>query len=152
SKPKVELPAWVRTAEWVMVGVLSVGALLAILVSVIWVDKSPNQVTLTLNIACPIMLGLIPYALWRSKARWVTPAASALYTLMLALSTAALIGGIWFEGLELSRYHWQFSKARVTAGKPRPVVIVAPVRPVETKAEPVLDHAAAKGTAEPAGK
>ena len=77
SKPKVELPAWVRTAEWVLVGVLAVAALLAVIVSAFWVEKSPKQVTLTLNIACPLMLALIPYALWRSMARWVTPSASA---------------------------------------------------------------------------
>ena len=52
-------------------------------------------------------------------ARWVTPAASALYTVMLAVSVAALVAGTWFEGLELSRYDWQFSKARVSAAKPR---------------------------------
>ena len=148
-KTKVELPPWVGTAEWVTIGVLAVGSLLAIVVSAVWFDKSPQQVSLILNIACPVMLGLIPYALWRSMARWVTPAASALYTVMLALSTAALIAGTWFEGLELSRYDWQFSKTRVNANKPRPVEFVAPVQPAETKAEPAPEPAAAKGTAEP---
>ena len=85
--------------------------------------KTPGVVTLILNIACPLMLALIPYALWRSSARWVTPAASAVYTVMLALGTAALITGAWLMGMELSRYDWQFSKARVIAGKPRPGAI-----------------------------
>ena len=74
-----------------------------------------------------------------------------LYTVMLALSTAALIAGTWFEGLELSRYDWLFSQARVAANKPRPV-IAAPVQPAEAKPEPVPDPVAAKGPAEPAAK
>jgi hypothetical protein len=105
------------------------------------------------------MLGLIPYALWRFSARWVTPAASAVYTLMLALSAAALIAGTWCEGLELSRYHWQYSKARVTAAKPRPVVIAPPAPPAEmneakTAKPPEAAPApvAAKGTAARAAK
>jgi hypothetical protein len=128
AKRKFELPAWVRTAEWIAIGVLAVGAPLAVIVSMIVVND-PKYVTLILNMACFVMLGLIPYALWRSSARWVTPSASAVYTVMLALSAAALIAGTWFEGLELSRYDWQFSKARVIAGKPRPGVIAPPARP-----------------------
>ena len=100
--------------------------------SVVYV-QDPRQVTLTLNIGCPVMLGLIPYALWRSMARWVTPAASAVYTVMLALSTAALITGTWMEGLELSRYDWQFSKLRVAAGKPRPGIIPPPAPPARPR-------------------
>ena len=65
-KPKFELPAWARIAEWVTIGVLAAGALLAVIISSIWVEKNPKQVTLILNIACPVLLGLIPYALWRS--------------------------------------------------------------------------------------
>ncbi|MGO9115203.1 MAG: hypothetical protein ACLP9L_38820 [Thermoguttaceae bacterium] len=147
TKRKIELPAWVQTAEWVMVGVLTVGALLSIIVSVFWV-ASPKTVTIVLNIACPLILLLIPYALWRSSARWVTPPASAIYTLMLAMSTAALVAGMWCEGLELSRYDWLFSKARVTAAKPRPVVIAAPAPPTVARAvEPAPAPAPAPGTA-----
>jgi len=142
AKPKAELPPWVRTAEWVTIGVLSVGGILAIVVSAFWLDKSPGLVTLILNIACPVMLGLIPYALWRSMPRWVTPSASAVYTVMLALAAAALIVGTWFEGLELSRYEWQFSKARVNANKPRPGVFMPPVQTAESKAGAPADEAA----------
>jgi len=141
SKPKTELPRWVRTAEWVTIGVLAIGGLLSVVVSAIWLDKSPKVVTLILNITCPVLLGLIAYALWRYVPRWATPAASALYTIMLALSAAALIVGTWFEGLELSRYEWQFSKARVNANKPRPVAFTPPVQPAETKTEPAPDVA-----------
>lgn len=84
EKPKFQLPGWVRIAEWVTVGVLAVGALLAIVICIVWVEN-PWRVRLVLNIACPLMLALIPYALWRSVSRWVTPAASAVYTVMLAL-------------------------------------------------------------------
>ena len=76
-KPKLELPAWVQTAQWVMVGLLAVGSLVAVICSIVWVPQNPKQVTLTLNICCPLMLALIPFALWRSSARWVTPATSA---------------------------------------------------------------------------
>ena len=135
KKPKFELPAWVRTAEWITVSVLAAGALIAVISSIIWV-QAPGRVTLIMNIAFPVMLALIPYALWRSIARWVTPPASALYTVMLALSTAALIGGTWFEGLELSHYRWQFSKTRVRAGKPPAVVMVAPAQPAPAEKAP----------------
>ena len=128
-KPKFTLPPWVRTAEWVAVGLLAAGALLAVVISVIWV-KNPARVTLMLNIGCPLMLGLIPYALWRSMDRWVSPAISAIYTVMLALSTAALVAGTWFIGLELARYDWQYSRTRVAAGKP-PRVNIEPRAPVE---------------------
>jgi len=140
SKPKFELPAWVRIAEWVMVGVLAASALLTIICSIIWV-KDPARVTLVLNIACAVMLGLIPYTLWRARTRWLTCATT--YTIMLALSIAALIIGTWFEGQELSRYHWQFTKARVSAGKLSPVVIAPPAEPATAeKAEPATDPAA----------
>jgi hypothetical protein len=152
-KPKFQLPGWVRTVEWVMVGLLAAGAPAAIIASIFWVADA-KQVTLTLNVACPLMLGLIPYALWRSSARWVTPAASALYTVMLALSAAALIAGAWLVGLEVSRYDWQYSKARVKAGLPPRVVIVPPEKaevaevPEPPPKEP--EPAPAKDTAEPA--
>ena len=82
------------------------------------------------------MLGLIPYALWCSSARWVTPPASALYTVMLALSTAALISGTWFEGLELSHYDWQFSKAPGEGRRPPPVASLSPRSAAAEKAGP----------------
>jgi hypothetical protein len=145
-KPRFALPPWVRTAEWVAVGVLAAGALLAVVISVIWVEN-PARVTLILNIGCPLMLALIPYALWRSMDRWVTPAISAIYTVMLALSTAVLVAGTWFVGLELARYDWQYSRTRVAAGKP-PHVNIEPRAPVEIKLDPVPD--AAKPPAEPA--
>ena len=132
QKPKFELPGWVRTVEWVMGGLLAVGALLAIVISIVQV-QNPTPI---LNIAFPLLLGLIPYALWRSSGRWVTPAVSAPYTVMLALSAAALIAGTWFEGLELARYDWQFNKARVTAAKPRPMPIAAPAQPAAVNDAP----------------
>lgn len=154
EKPKFELPGWVKVLEWVMVGVLALGALAAIVVCVVWLE-SAERVALILNIACPVMLALIPYALWRSSGRWVTPAASAVYTVMLALSVAALIAGTWLMGLELSRdyqhhgYDWQFTKTRVAAAKSRLAAIAPVVQPV-TSNEP--EPAAPKSTAEPAAK
>lgn len=149
-KSKFELPPWVRTLEWITVGLLAVGGLAAVICSAAWV-KDAKQVTLILNIACPVLLGLIPYALWRSSDRWVTPPISALYTVMLALSTAALIVGTWFEGMELSRYDWQFSKTRVSVGKPRPVIMDAPSESTPIKEpEAAVELAAAKSSAEPA--
>ena len=148
AKPKFELPRWLQITEWVTVGVLAVGALLAIVISVFWVQE-PKHVTLALNIACPVMLGLIPYALWRSMARWVTPEASAVYTVILALSAAALIAGTWFVGGELANYDWQYTKARVAVGAPRPVAMpmtptAAAMQREPAAAPPVAD---AKSTA-----
>ena len=127
-KPKRELPAWVHTLQWSMVGLLGAGSLIAIFVGIIWI-QNPDTVTLILNICCPLMILLIPFALWRSADRWVKPAVTALYTVMLALSVVALIGGTWAEGTELSHFKWQFNKARVAAGKPRPGYIPAPPPP-----------------------
>jgi hypothetical protein len=154
-KPKFQLPGWVRTVEWVLVSLLAVAAVVGVAVSIAW-DKDPKQVTLTLNIACPLALGLIAYSLWRSSTRWTTPAASAVYTVMLALSTAALIVGVWFQGIELSHYDWQFSKARVKAGMPPRVVLPVPTSSAEaSKIEPPPaqkepEAAAAKDSVEPA--
>ena len=65
-----------------------------------------------------------------ARNRWAIPVdGSPLYTIMLALSTAALIAGTWSMGLELSHYDWQFTKARVTAGKPPFGAITPPVQP-----------------------
>ena len=124
-KRKFALPAWVRAAEWLLVGIAGIGALMAVIISVFWIDN-PKLVTIILNAGCAVLLALIPYVLWRSSARWVTPAASAIYTVMLALGAVALVAGVWCQGLELSRYNWQFSKGRVAAAKPRPVVLAAP--------------------------
>ena len=157
-KAKFALPAWVQKLEWVAVGLLAAGGLLGIVGSTLFIDNNPKLVTFILNIACPVLLGLIPYALWRSSSRWLNPPASALYTLLLALSAAALITGTWFEGMELSRYDWQYSKARVSKGKPRPVIIATPITPVEAApapikaAEPAPAPAAAKSSAGPATK
>jgi hypothetical protein len=126
AKPKRELPAWVHALEWTTVALLSVGSLIALFVSIIWLDS--KTATLILNIAFPVMLASIPFALWRSSRRWLTPSVSALYTVLLAIGAAALIGGAWFEGMELASYNWQFNKARLAAAKPRQQ-FVAPVDP-----------------------
>jgi hypothetical protein len=144
-KPQRELPAWIRKFEWVFIGSLAVLSPLAIIIAVFFLSDH-KLVTLIFNIACPLMLALIPLALWRSSDRWTTPSTHALYTVMLALSTAALIVGTWFQGIELSHYDWQFSRTRVTAAKPRTVVFMPPSEPTEPAPEP----AAAKNTSEPA--
>ena len=132
---KRELPAWVRTLEWVTVVLLAAIGLIAPFVAIIWVadPKTADTVTLIVNICFPMLLLLVPYALWRSSRRWTTPAASALYTVLLAVSVTALIGGAWVEGMELSRMKWQFNKSRVAAGKPAPTFIPPPP---ETPADP----------------
>jgi hypothetical protein len=134
AKPKRELPAWVRTFEWVTVGMLAAIGLIAPFVAIIWIAdpkdvKSADTVSLIVNICFPILLLLVPYALWRSSRRWTTPAISALYTVLLAVSTAALIGGSWVGAMELSRYKWDFNKSRVAAGKPMPKLVVMPEAP-----------------------
>jgi hypothetical protein len=117
-KPKRELPAWVHKVEWTTVAALSVAAVIGLIVAAFALD-SADMATLIVNICCPLMLALVAYALWRSSRRWTTPAVSALYTVLLALSAAALIGGTWVEGMELAGYQWQCGKSRVAASKPR---------------------------------
>ena len=124
-KPKRELPAWVRTLEWTTVTVLAVAAVIGLIVSAFFLNNA-DTVTLIVNICCPVMLFLVPYALWRSSRRWTTPAVSAIYTVLLAMSAAALIGGTWIEANELASYKWLYSKARVAAGKPRQTFIAPP--------------------------
>jgi hypothetical protein len=128
---KRELPAWVHTLEWTTVSVLAAASVIALFVGIIWIPN-PDTVTLILNVCCPLMLVLIPYALWRSNRRWTAPAGSVLYTILLVLSAAALIGGTWVEGTELANYKWQFNKARVAAGKPSPKIIVLPPETTNT--------------------
>jgi len=113
AKPKRELPAWVHALEWTAVALLAIGSSISLFVSIIWLDA--NTATLVLHIAFPVMLALIPYSLWLSSRRWMTPSISALYTVLLALGAAALIGGAWVEGMELASYHWQFNKTRLAA-------------------------------------
>jgi hypothetical protein len=130
-KPKRELPAWVRTLEWITVGLLAAIGLIAPFVAIIWIAvpkdvKSADMAALIVNICFPMLLLLVPYALWRSSRRWTTPAISALYTVLLAISLAALIGGAWFECMELSRMNWQFNKSRVAADKPSPKFFAPP--------------------------
>ena len=126
AKPKFELPAWVHTAEWIAVGVAGVAAVAAVAFGKFLITD-PKQLTLIVNIACPVMLGLIPYALWRSSGRWTTPAASALYTVMLAIGAAALVAGTWSVGGELSRYDWKVSKTDVS--KAKPAFAITPIPP-----------------------
>ena len=82
-KPRRELPAWVHAVEWTAVAVLAVAAVIGLIVSAFFLENA-DTVTLVVNICCPVMLALIPYALWRSSRRWLTPAVSALYTVLLA--------------------------------------------------------------------
>jgi hypothetical protein len=127
-KPKRELPAWVRKFEWIAVTLLGVAGLLALVITP-FVLVDAKLVTLIVNIACPVMLGLVFYALWRSSPRWATGDGSAIYTAMLAISVAAWIGGTWFLGMELSSYQWKFSKTRVAANMPRIERIPPPPAP-----------------------
>jgi hypothetical protein len=128
-KRKREVPASIRALEWVAVCVLAAIGLIAPFVG-IFALNDPDTVSLIVNICFPMLMLLVPYALWRSSRRWTTPAASALYTVLLGISVAALLGGTWVEGMELSQMKWQFNKSRVDAGKPRP----KPVPVVETPA------------------
>ncbi len=141
TKPKRELPAWVHSIEWTAIGVLGTVALIALVVAVFWI-QSPDTVSLVLNISCPVMMALVPYALWRSSKRWMTPSTTALYTLLLAASVVALIGGTWVQGVELSHYNWQFTKARVMAGKPQPKFFAPPPIAAPSVAAPAADPAA----------
>ena len=59
-----------------------------------------------------ILLGLIPYSLWKTRKYWTTPEITASYTVMLAIGAAALLSAVYWLGLELFRYDWDIKAKR----------------------------------------
>lgn len=119
--PKSRIPAWLGPAQWVLIGTLALAAVIVDIVAVGWV-KNPHTFEIIWNVSFPVLLLLIPYALWRAKNAWVTPEITASYTVLLSLGAAALLCGVYFMGLELLRYNWDV-KAK-TAKAP---IVAAPV-------------------------
>ena len=102
--------AWLGLADWV-VAVLAIGLLWGLLTLAtnfpIW------------NAVYVVVLGLIPFVLWKTRKRWTTPEITAVYTIMLAIAVAALWTAVYWLGLELARYQWDIKakKARDMAAQ-----------------------------------
>ncbi len=112
-KPKRQWPKWLGKAEWAAIIALPVIAVVANIAAIGWLDATVKR--WVLNISCPVLLLLIPYAMWRCKERWNKPIVTASYTAMMAMGTAMLIAGTWFLGTELSKYNWEIGRAKVRA-------------------------------------
>jgi hypothetical protein len=98
---------WLAQADWIGVALLAI---------VIWLVVQAVTVNVIWTTAYLILLVLIPFSLWKTRARWTTPQITAVYTVLLAISTAALLTAIYWLGLELSQYQWDIN------AKTRPVV------------------------------
>ena len=119
ARKKRELPKWVGTAQWVLIGALPVIAVVANVISIRTLTKP--TIDPIWHISYLVLLLLIPLALWRSKDRWIAPRVSATYTVMLALATGFLLTGVWMLGTELSRYDWAIKMKKVRMPSPAPL-------------------------------
>jgi hypothetical protein len=118
-KKRRELPAWVHTTEWALIGLIPLAAVVLNIVAI--KNWQPKNINLAWHISYVLLLLLIPYALWRSKNRWLTPRITASYTVMLAVATGCLLTGVWLLGNELSNCGWQIKVKKVRIPSPLPV-------------------------------
>jgi cation transport ATPase len=107
TSPAPKRRKWLAHVDWVGVALLAIAIWLvvqAVTVNVAWIT------------GYLVLLVLIPFALWKTRNRWMTPQITAVYTVLLAISTAALLTAVFWLGLELAQYHWDVK------AKTRPVV------------------------------
>lgn len=107
TAPAPKWRKWLAHVDWVGVALLAIAIWLvvrAVTVNVAWIT------------GYLILLVLIPFTLWKTRKRWMTPQITAVYTVLLAISTAALLTAVFWLGLELAQYHWDVK------AKTRPVV------------------------------
>ena len=126
-KKRRRLPKSIRRLEWSLIGGLP---LVAIVFNIIAIRMFPAKtIDLIWNLSYLVLLALIPYAMWRSKDRWITPRITASYTVMLAAAAACLLSGIWMMGIDLSGYDWRIKVKKVHLPTPLPAAstqIMAP--------------------------
>ena len=102
------------------------------------------------NTIYAVILGLIPFVLWKTRKWWTTPEVTAVYTVMLAIAVAALWTAVYWLGLELARYQWDIKarKARglaVQMARPNATAVDCPAEVQVT----FIAAAAEEGRAEP---
>ena len=78
------LVKWLARMEWVVVPAAAVG---------IWMGATLITSNAIWSAAYLVLLLLIPYSLWKLRKFWTTPEITAVYTVMLAIGTAALLNG-----------------------------------------------------------
>jgi hypothetical protein len=66
------------------------------------------------NTAYAILMALVPYVLFKTRRWWTTPEISAPYTVIAALTFAAITTGVYYLGLELVSYDkdWKAEKGK----------------------------------------
>ena len=108
-RPRRNLLKWLARLE--LPGVVAIAA-------VIWFVANMMTANGIWSATFLILLGLIPYALWKTRKYWTTPEITAVYTVMLAIGTAALLSAVYWLGLELFRYDWDIKakKAKESVG------------------------------------
>ena len=104
-----KLAKWLARVEWIAVPAVVV---------TIWMAAGLITSHAILSAAYMVLLLLIPYSLWKLHRFWTSPQITAVYTLMLAVGTAALLTAVYWLGLELARYDWDIKarKAKELAG------------------------------------
>lgn len=95
-----------------------------------------------------IALTAIPFALWKSRSRWMSPELSESYTVLLGLTIGAMVTGTYLVGLELAAYDWDRkaqSKPMATNSPPLPPSpILAPLPPRAGAEQPAAEKPAAE--------
>jgi hypothetical protein len=105
--PTKRRPKWLAYIDWLGLVLLAV---------VIWLVVQAVAVNVVWTTAYLILLVLIPFSLWKSRRSWTTPQITAVYTVLLAISVAALLTAVYCLGLELFLYQWDIR------AKTKPVV------------------------------
>ena len=113
TAPAPKRRKWLAHVDWVGV------ALLVIAIWLVVQAVSDNVANVVWTTGYLVLLVLIPFSLWKTRARWLTPQITAVYTVLLAISTAMLLTAIFWLGLELAQYHWDIK------AKTRPAVVGA---------------------------
>jgi hypothetical protein len=126
DQPRKGSLAWLAYVEWV--GVALVVTAVYLLFS-LWSLTSDNVMW---HAIYWVLMGLVPYVLWKTRRLWKTPEITAPYTIMLAIGVMALTTAVYFLGLELAEYKWDL-KAKTAKTLTAAPVVAQPVNPVAKK-------------------
>jgi hypothetical protein len=92
-------PKWLAFVDWAVLGLVLTGVVLFV-----W-KATAHPIW---NGGYLVLLAAIAFTLWKTRSRWSEPQISAVYTVMLAVSTAALLTSVYCLGLEIASYNWDF--------------------------------------------
>jgi hypothetical protein len=108
AEPASKRRKWLAHVDWVGVALLAI--------AIYFVVEQAVKTNVAWTAGYLILLVLIPFSLWKTRHRWTTPQITAVYTVLLAISTVALLTAVYWLGLELAQYNWDIK------AKTRPVV------------------------------